>query len=330
MKRMYKTNINMPYNRGGYERAVFIFGHSGLQTHGRRVLNVDVPNAMCVVNLNDVGDIATYGQLECFYDFTLFADASVLLDPLTHKTEIERNVNMRIHAMRHEYGLGPTTLRDIRLTFTVEHQETTDMVYEMSSNINDDTYALAGIHEMGLLKQNWSQFKPVLGQKSPVACSDIQRCYRSSVWPTPADVAEACGVRTSQTVNEWAECVRSNFEMTTKQAFETIRRMGMRSCIVYNMGCRSGDVEGPQTRLTFQVDRKRSNDNQGALHARIPSAVPTLGSEHVDDSTCDDPRGCTLAGGQLSGVHGLSPGRGWKRSPNRKRGVRSPNSSKRG
>jgi len=124
---------------------------------------------------------------------------------------------MRIHAMRREYGLGPTILRDIRLTFTVEHQKTTDMVYEMSSNINDDTYALAGIHEMGLLKQNWSQFKPVIGQKSPVSYSDIQRCYRSSVWPTPADVAEACGVRTSQTVNEWAECIRSNVEMTTTQ-----------------------------------------------------------------------------------------------------------------
>lgn len=330
----------MPYNPGGYDNALFIFGHSGLQTQGRSALKVSVPRAMCVVNLNEVGKIAMMGQLQCFYDYTLFADAFKLLDPLRYKDEIEGEVNKRIRIMRQELGLGPTSLRDIRLTFTVEKQETPDMLYEMTSQINDDMYALAGIHELGLLKEKWSPFYPVYGEKSPVSCKTIQQCYSGSILPTQAGIGDACGLKTSQTVPEWAECIRSKFEMTTTRVFETAKHMGMGSCIVYNLGCRSGDVMGPQTRFPFHAERQHSSKNQRTLHMRIPSANPNLESVR-DDSTCDAPSGCILSGGkyqstipagarinprlsQSKSSIRTSPGRGLKRSPTTRRVDRPP------
>jgi len=333
----------MPYNRGGYDHALFIFGHSCLQTHGRSAMMVGVPETMCVVNLNEVGKIAMMGQLECFYDYTLFADASKLLDPLRHKDEIEWEVNKRIGRMRQELGLDPTRLRNIRLTFTVEHQDTPDMLYEMTSQINDDMYALAGIHELGLLKEKWSPFYPVYGEKSVVTCKDIQKCYSSSISPTQAGVADTCGLHTPQTVNQWAECIRAQFEMTTTHVFATAKHMGMRSCLVYNLGCRSGDVMGPQTRFPFHAERLNSIHNQRTLHKHtpMPSFHPTLESVQ-DDSTCDaPPSGCLLSGGtcpstiprtmhpessQRKTSLRISPGRGLKRSPTTMRVAHPPHS----
>jgi len=279
-KSKYKTKINkMPYLSGGYDTALFVMGHSDINMNDDETLdNVPIPRDCCVVNIVEAGDVARFSQTDSFYDYIRNTpNREIFLDPETHASKIESEVNRRI-----ESDVPP-----IKLSFTVCGQNTPNQMYTMASDFEDAWYGVSGINELNAMYRTHRSFWVHLGLQSGnnVPASTIQQCYASAVFPSSIDVTRACGTN-SRTVSQWASCITSKFERTTKEVLDIAKSHGR--CVVYNFGCRTlkeryaplGRAlrqQSADNQKTLKVSRRASDlrpVGRGTLFSMFPEASP--------------------------------------------------------
>jgi hypothetical protein len=310
-KSKYKTKINkMPYLSGGYDTALFVMGHSDINMNDDETLdNVPIPRDCCVVNIVEAGDVARFSQTDSFYDYIRNTpNREIFLDPETHASKIESEVNRRI-----ESDVPP-----IKLSFTVCGQNTPNQMYTMASDFEDAWYGVSGINELNAMYKKHRSFWVHLGLQSGnnVPASTIQQCYASAVFPSSTDVTRACGTN-SRTVSEWASCITSIFKRTTKEVLDIAESHGR--CVVYNFGCRTlkeryaplGRAlrqQSADNQKTLKVSRRASDRRpvgRGTLFSMLPEASPAPPGPFSqsdtrpahDQSNDEKPPGCKVSGG---------------------------------
>jgi len=268
----------MPYLSGGYDTALFLMGHSGINMNEDDSLdNVPIPRDCCVVNIVQAGEVARFSHIDSFYDYIRNTPNEIFLDPETYASQIEYEVNQRI-----ERDVTP-----IKLSFTVCGQNTPNQMHTMASNQDDAWYGISGINELSAMRRTHRSFWVHLGLQSGnnVPASTIEQCYATAVFPSSIDVTRACGTN-SRTVSEWASCIKSKFKRTTKQVLDIAKSHGR--CVVYNFGCRTLEEryaplgralrqQSADNQKTLKVSRRASDlrpVGRGTLFSMLPEASP--------------------------------------------------------
>jgi hypothetical protein len=274
---------NVPFDYGGYTDAKFFFGHNGIEMGKRNASLVDVPEGLCVVNINPIGKIATYAQVKAFYDFAKIDTKGLLLDPWNNKKKIESSVNNRIaeitgdpnkDRIKLSIAIGPTQRTPAMEAFPyADLQGSTDLEGNPVADIT-----LSGVYTLQTLPDT-ETFEPIYPNNGNITWDQIMGCYQGSISPTikelrgywdKVDDRDPSSLG-AQPKKFWDPFFHS-FIFNTEELFDIATEEMSKRAVFYNLACRVPN--GPGTlHIARAVSLAQKQNIRNALGSPFGSPV---------------------------------------------------------
>jgi len=238
----------MALDYGGYEDIKFFFGHNGINMGKRSARLINVPEGLCVVNINPIGTIATYAQVKAFYDFAKKDKGKLLLDPWKNKPQIQRSVNLLNTGKPIELSIaiGPTqTTPEMEAFPYADLQGSTDLEGNPVADIT-----LSGIYSLGSLEQT-TTFEPLAPNDGNISWDQIMECYKGSISPTIRELEREWYRRGGSDPSKlglkpktfWDPFFHS-LTFNTDKLFDITTEDSLKRAVFYNLACRVPNATG--------------------------------------------------------------------------------------
>ena len=232
--------LELEYNKG-YKNIIFFFGHNEIVGGERSVSLIPVPQGLCVVNINPIGEIASYAQVKAFYDFAKIDTKGLLYDPARNKGIIEHSVNLLNTGKPIELSIaiGPMhTTPEMKGYPYADLQGTTDTAGNLVADIT-----LSGIYTMGSLLQT-TTFDPIYPNNGNITWEQIMGCYQGSISPTITQLTKIWQKTDGRNLTDLGSQPKafwdpffSSFNFNTQELFKNACSLKKRT-VFYNLGCR--------------------------------------------------------------------------------------------
>lgn len=282
-----------PLGYGKYTDVKFFFGHNGIEMGKRNASLVDVPEGLCVVNINPIGKIATYAQVKAFYDFAKKDTEELLLKPWDNKNKIQLSVNNLIAKITGEpnnnrielsIAIGPTQTTPAMEAFPyADLQGSTDLKGNPVADIT-----LSGVYTLQSLRDT-ETFDPIYPNNGNITWEQIMGCYQGSISPTieelrgywdKVDDRDPSSLG-AQPKKFWDPFFHS-FSFNTEELFDIATEKMSKRAVFYNLACRVPNGPG-----TLHIARGVSLAQKQNIHNALGSPFGSPFGSPVASQTTD-------------------------------------------
>lgn len=260
----------MALDYGSYTDIKFFFGHNGINMGKRNAKLTTVPEGLCVVNINPIGEIASYAQVKAFYDFAKKDTERLLLDPWTNKLQIQRSLNLLNTGkpIQLSIAIGPTqTTPEMEAFPYADLEGSTDLEGNPVADIT-----LSGVYTLQSLRDT-ETFEPLYPNNGNITWKQIMGCYEGSISPTIEELRgywDKVDDRDPSSLGaqpkEFWDPFFHSFSFNTEELFDIATEEMSKRTVFYNLACRVPNGPG-----TLHIARGVSLAQKQNIHNALGS-----------------------------------------------------------